>query len=211
MINNKHLEQELQYLVEQIKKLPPDSNEHRKALNHLLVLISPELIKLCRPFSEKYIKEHEHLCADALEKTIRDISKTIQKYDLTKGTLVNWVKGAFKLNLRNLKRNSRNKEMSSLDDMNLDISAPSKEDNLLREFIEQDTSELLNKRLNYKNKHTTTKQFILLKDVWLMRLDGYTNQDICDEFNISPKSLSSFIKRNGEKAIDYLRENDLLS
>ncbi|RUT06444.1 hypothetical protein DSM106972_027010 [Dulcicalothrix desertica PCC 7102] len=209
MIND--TEQELQHLVQQIKKLPPDSNQHRKVLNQLLVLISPELIKLLPRLSERYIKEHEHLCADALEKTIRDISKTIQKYEPTKGTLVNWVKGAFKLNLRNLSRDLRNKQMSSLDDINLEIPAPMEEDNLLREFIEQDTSTLLNKRLNYNNKHTGDEESILLKDVWLMRLDGYTNQDICNQFDISPKSLSSFIKRNGEKVIDYLRENDLLS
>ena len=196
MINNKDLEQELQYLVQQIK-----------ALNQLLVLISPELIKLSPRSSEKYIKEHEHLCADALEKTIRDFSKTIQKYDPTKGTLVNWVKGAFKLNVRNLKRDFRNKEMSSLDYMNLEIPAPSEEDNLLRDFIKQDTAEALNKALNYTSKNTNAKGRILLKDVLLMLLDGYRQQDICNKFHIPPQSLSSFIERNGKKAIHYLRDN----
>ncbi|OKH53948.1 hypothetical protein NIES2101_09405 [Calothrix sp. HK-06] len=220
---NAMLNQQLRDLVEQMKQLPPSSREWRKLLNQLLkILNTPGVLSSIETLMYRGVTVHsrriqlicpekwrEEVYAEAKANAFVRIVEGINNYKPEKATFKTWVNQI--LGVEYLKAHNnivRNKvQTMSLDAISHDSTALSEEDKLLREFIEQDTGELLRKPLSYINQETQVKGRILLKEVLLMLLDGYKQKDIRSELHIPPQSLSSFIKRNGEKAIDYLRKN----
>ena len=199
-------DQELRELIELIKQLPPSSSEYRKAFNKLLTTVSKELIKL-----GSYRNQDSDLHADALTKTIDDISNIIQKYNPTKGRKVlNWIKTAYKFKLFDLKKARKNKNEASLDEMKqlIGFEPSAREENeeneedrgSYRRVVEQDPTGLLaSKKLNYTNQSTNLEESLSLKEILLMVSNGKKPREICREFHIPQQSLYSFIRRSLKK------------
>lgn len=213
--NNDNLDQELRELVITIKALPKTDRARRKAINDLIGKIqnAKNLKKNFGEFND--LPNFKELYTDALSDTLTDIIDNIEKYDPQREIMA-WVNKTLNFKFWDVYREQVGKEMRKQTKYQAkrvsfpegyDTPASSEEDKLLREFIEQDIGELLNKPLNYTNQKTQVKGRILLKEILLMLLDGYKQKDIRSQLHIPPQSLSSFIKRNGEEAISYLRKS----
>ncbi|GJD22370.1 hypothetical protein RIVM261_073260 [Rivularia sp. IAM M-261] len=213
--NNDNFDQELRELVLTIKALPKTDRARRKAINDLISKIQ-NAHNLKINFGEfNDLPNFQDLYTDALSDTLVYIIDNIETYN-PEGKVMAWVNKTITFKFWDVcyKQVGRKGQKQAKNQVKIvsfpegyETPAPSEEDKLLREFLEQDTGELLNKLLNYINQETQVKGRILLKEVLLMLLDGDKQKDIRSQLHIPAQSLSSFIKRNGEDAINYLREN----
>jgi DNA-directed RNA polymerase specialized sigma24 family protein len=201
----------------------------------LNILIDKDLQSLARkpkksnkasaPFKSLITQKHiqEELYAEAKVNTFYYIRDNLDKYDPEKGTVKTWVNRTLCLKfLDAFNKEYRGKKLQikahavSLDAPNSESTttlhdcllspAPSKKreiHRLFRELIQNDPENFLKNSL-IKSK---TGKRISLQEVFLMRLEDKTLEEIETESGISLKSISSYINRKKAELKIYITEH----
>ncbi|RMG12244.1 MAG: sigma-70 family RNA polymerase sigma factor [Cyanobacteria bacterium J055] len=181
------------------KQYPDRSYERRRILNRLAnkIFQSP---KLHRPHCDSLPPAiSEDLYREALNITVMEICKKIDKYDSSRDVL-GWVNFLLKNRFIDLLRKWKN--MPSLDEIDPIGSEPDPSASAdLKQWIEADPDGFFTRKHIKKNPKATF-QFIVLARIW----EDRKWEDISAELNISNSTLCEFYKQQLRELKPYFKD-----
>lgn len=188
----------LNQLAREAKQYPERSYERRRILNRLANKIFQSTIY--RPHCDSLSPAaSEDLYREALNITVMEICKNIDKYDESRDIL-GWVNFLLKRRYIDLLR--PRKTMPSLDDIGPICYEPDPSASAeLKQWIEADPDGIFTRK-HIKRNPDATFQFIVLARIWEDRKWG----DISAELNISNSTLCEFYKKQLKELTPYFKE-----
>ena len=205
---------ELQQLVIAIKNSPDRKDRvTRKQIDRFL----REVLDRLKPTEQKLISnwsgivDIESIVAEAVSNTLFEAVKNIDKYDLDRGDVMQWIKGILNFRFLDLLRKYRERyESVSFDNPDAMVEAevtklsepdPESSGSKLSRFVETDPEG------NLATNHIRNYPDATLQRILLMRLNKMKWQDIAARLNISSHStVNTFHDRKLEQLEDYFRK-----
>ena len=212
------LNQELQQLVNEAKRYPPESEnptdraKRRIALNKLIngIRSAGRLSKLTQWLE---LPNYEDYYNEALQHTFIEICQKIEQYN-PQYPVMAWVNKIFgrrfydvvkkdrKAGITQLPKNQGNTQVLSLDELNKDLPVENEisEEEQLKEIIENDLEDFL------INEYILEHPQANLKVILLLILSGKQWKEISEELGVPLSTASSFYQRRMHKIITYLKK-----
>lgn len=191
-------DRELNQLAMEAKQYPERSYQRRRSLNRLANKIFQST--LYRPHCDSLPPAvSEDLYREALNITVMEICKNIDKYDASRDVL-GWVNFLLKNRYIDLLR--RWKPMPSLDDIApLEFIPDTSASADLKQWIEADPDGLFTRK-HIKRNPNATFQFIVLARIW----EDRKWEDISADLNVPIATLCEFFKKQLHELKPYFKD-----
>jgi hypothetical protein len=192
---------ELNQLARAAQQYPDRSYERRRALNQLASKIMQSK-RLIRPKNDSLPPTvYEDIYCEALNITLMEICKNIEKYDSTRDILgwFNFLLGKRFIDCRGDWRPLDRLDLGRLDNCPEEDSNSQSEE--LKQFIEEDPDKIFTKNCLKSNPNATFQHLVLAR-IW----EDRKWEEISSELNVPKATLCEFFKKQLKELTPYFRE-----
>jgi DNA-directed RNA polymerase specialized sigma24 family protein len=200
-------DEKLKQLGLEAQKTPPESELRSYALTELIKAIQLSG-RLCRPYQETFAPQfYQLLYEEAVVITLTYVCLHIELYDLErgKGKFMNWVNFRLEKAIIECRRKFNHwqtKELPTITDLETinqpEISPLLSE--LLYKYIEEDANQI------FSQIHIRNRPDANFRAIALAKFNGYSWEEIAENFQLTVSTLSSFYQRSCQKLAPLLKQ-----